>query len=176
MKKAISEVLMRVSLITIVCLVPGASAQYASEPDPDPEALDAILYRKGYVSTLTDPTKPIPFFLAVDTSGTGRLVDYGAYKKGPNGFPENWTNLVDKGTTWQKLTREEATNLWGEPQEREVIRRFFTWDAFGTWNKEKNLYHLDFELHKGHLISYRVRGIGISNPQWVSPTGVLNEY
>jgi hypothetical protein len=63
MKKAISQVLMRVSFITIFCLVPGASALYASTPEPDPEALDAILYRKGYASTLSDPTKPIPSFL-----------------------------------------------------------------------------------------------------------------
>jgi hypothetical protein len=35
-------------------------------------------------------------------------------------------------------------------------------------NPETNVFHVDMKFVKGMLDSYRVRGIGISVPQWTS--------
>lgn len=35
-------------------------------------------------------------------------------------------------------------------------------------NKEANIYHLDLKYTEGKLSEYRLRGIGITNPDWIS--------
>jgi hypothetical protein len=160
-------------LLIIISIFPTMSLADAPAPEPDPEAMDAILYRGGYASRLLDLNgENSSMFLAVDSSGTGYLADYDSKTKG-----ENWRKIELKSQkNWQSLTRTSATELWGAPQERYAYRQFLTWDIFGTYNRERNLYHLDLEFDpRKNLNGYRVRGIGIGAPRWIFRDGHSSE-
>lgn len=60
-----------------------------------------------------------------------------------------------------ELTWEDAKKLWGEP-------RGTTFDLLCDSRAEKDVYHLDTKFAKERLASYRLRGIGIVKPEWVS--------
>jgi hypothetical protein len=51
--------------------------------------------------------------------------------------------------------------VWGEPRES-------TFDLIADCRPEMDVYHMDTKFENGILTSYRLRGIGITNPTWVS--------
>jgi hypothetical protein len=74
---------------------------------------------------------------------------------GELGFPPNAIDL-------NGLSLENAKIVWGEP-------RGMTFDLICmTRGPEMDVYHLDTKFVDGKLNSYRLRGIGISKPAWIS--------
>ena len=63
--------------------------------------------------------------------------------------------LVDLKT----LTRDKAKMLWGEPHA-------MTYDLISFSRNEMDVYHLDLCFANGKLNQYKVRGIGISKPEY----------
>jgi hypothetical protein len=51
--------------------------------------------------------------------------------------------------------------LWGEP------RNNMTFDLIADSRPEMDVYHLDAKFKNGFFSSYRLRGIGIRQPEWV---------
>lgn len=89
------------------------------------------------------------------------------------GRPPGWSDRVSfykDGLGWTKLTLEDAKKIFGEPRLRGVGKtQFYTFDAFVTVQREQQLFHIDLRFNsQGIIESYRIRGIGIRNPQWVS--------
>jgi hypothetical protein len=145
----------------------------------------SLRYENGPYILETLGNQPYPFgsfAISVDQNRQGHLQSYIDPHRVPkmpkmkNSIILDWTErtsyLVDgKGLT--QLSLEGAKILWGEPRKHVVNDHpFYTFDAHSTWDGEKNIYHLDLGFTKdGLIMGYRVRGIGILNPQWVtSPT------
>lgn len=89
------------------------------------------------------------------------------------GRPPGWSDRVSfykEGLGWTKLTFEDAKKIFGEPRLRGMSKTlFYTFDTFVTVQREKQLFHLDLRFDSaGTIESYRIRGIGIRNPTWVS--------
>ncbi len=85
----------------------------------------------------------------------------------------DWSDRISffrEGPGWTKITLNDARKIFGEPMVRGVGEtQFFAFDAYATVQKEKQLFHLDLRFGgDGAISSYRVRGIGIRNPQWVT--------
>ena len=124
----------------------------AQDPIPDSQWEDEILYRRGHSSLLIAPPKQLPFFLLVDDSGTGFLADFDKSRNLTNqGTPDNWAFLnvahhLEEHMAWTHLTKNEARALWGEPCKRSNPPFLTTFDAFGKYSDERNLYHLDFSF------------------------------
>jgi len=127
--------------------------------------------------------RPYPFgsfAISLDQTGQGHLQSFATsdnkhlpVKIEGSSIILDWrerTSYFIKGKGWTQLTMEGAKDLWGEPKKHVVSDHpFYTFDAHSTWNGEENLYHLDLAFDKdGLIMGYRVRGIGISNPQWVT--------
>lgn len=106
-----------------------------------------LLYRQYGTKLLSHDRKTLPCRLTVDQNGTGNLV---------HELP--------------KLTFNTAKQLWGEPQHYKLSDfDFYTFDAHSVFGQEENIYHLDLRFDNSeNLTKYRVRGIGIFNPKWVS--------
>lgn len=165
-----------------LCASPNAiAADSCPEPDPDVLTESSLAYRSGpyKLDTLLHREHPFDSFaISVDQTGSGHLQSYAV---GPSKHPPamkgsvilDWkerTSYYKEGKSWTQLTLEGAKELWGQPRKHIVYDHpFYTFDAHSTWNGEENLYHLDLGFDKNGLImGYRVRGIGIFNPQWVT--------
>ena len=152
-------------------------------PDPDGVTEASLRYRSGpyILDTLGHQSYPFgSFAITVDRSGQGHLqsyIDPHRVGKMPDRNVDSiildWTErtsyLIDgKGRT--QLSLEGAKTLWGQPRKHVVNDHpFYTFDAHCTWDGEPNIYHLDLGFTKdGQIMAYRVRGIGIFNPQWVT--------
>ena len=148
----------------------------------DENVLEAALSYGQYKAELKTATqKPSPFFMVVDSKGTGHL---SAIKINPafntrdiakrteDGLPIDWNARFSffKGKQgWKSLTLKDATLLWGTPK-RHVLKEyeFCTFDVHSTYVEEENTYHLDLQFGDAEsIIKYRIRGIGIFNPRWV---------
>jgi hypothetical protein len=84
-----------------------------------------------------------------------------------------WSDRTSFYTTdlgWTKLTLEASKKIFGEPRAHGIGKIvFYTFDAPAIVQHEKQLLHLDMKFDStGTIESYRIRGIGIRNPQWVS--------
>ncbi|MDQ5933433.1 MAG: hypothetical protein QG574_731 [Cyanobacteriota bacterium erpe_2018_sw_21hr_WHONDRS-SW48-000092_B_bin.40] len=82
----------------------------------------------------------------------------------------NRVSFYKEGPGWQKLSLESAKKIFGEPHLRGVGKTtFYVFDTYVTFQREKQLFHIDMKFAQdGTIESYRIRGIGIRNPQWVS--------
>ncbi len=142
------------------------------------------MYKSGYYVLENQAKLVYPygsFSIFVDSKGTGHLQSHcRSSKKFPRKAPAktkesvivDWTirtSFLKPKNGWTKLSIEEAEELWGKPRKHSIFdRTFFTFDARNMESSEPNIYHLDLSFGKtGLLNAYRVRGIGISNPQWV---------
>ncbi len=164
------------SLLSFVFVAPA----YA---EGDPELENALLYRNGYASTLVKSPQTLPFYLLVSKEGTGYLVDFPpdpdpltAVRLEENGTPSSWDytlGKLDEFTRWKKLRDTDAKTIWGNATGHATAGSykpsFYTFDAPGSFNKENNIYHIDFRFDPttGYPFQYRVRGIGITNPQFI---------
>ncbi len=146
----------------------------------DPELENALLYRNGYASTLVKSPKTLPFYLMVTKEGTGYLVDFPPdpdpltpLKLEANGVPCQWDYAIGKlqdSKGWKDISDSAAKKIWGNPTiNSTTVRRISTFSAPGLWNGEENIYHIDFcfDTSTGRPIQYRVRGIGISDAQFI---------
>jgi len=159
----------------------------ATGPIPDTALDAAILYKPGHASILVAPPKSLPFFLLVDDSGIGRLVDFigDPLKLASNGVPKNWAKSKEfldltNNKVWTHLTLTQAVEMWGKPRDHFLAggnsKYFSTFDAYGSFNKEPNIYHLDLRFDPNEkLFSYRVRGIGICNAKWITSSNSVRE-
>jgi hypothetical protein len=166
-----------------------AMSAEAQSPVPDTDIEGALLYKPLYASCLVTGPKTLLFFLAVDESGTGRLADFAPSDKlASNGVPDTWALSnkfldLEKNKAWTQLSRARAEELWGKPEGHclagATVPYFYTFEAIGTYNGERNIYHLDLRFAPDEKVfAYRVRGIGISAPCWfVLANGqVVKEY
>lgn len=147
----------------------------ARSPIPDKPFEDALLYRNGYTSVLS--LNSIPFFLHVSSAGTGYLADSNNVQQtGPtaprtlSGSQDSFN--LDKNRAWTKLSKTAAIEIWGKPQEHcsagATLPWFYTFDAEGSFNSERNLYHIDLRFDAREIVfAYRIRGIGICDAKWV---------
>ena len=150
--------------------------------DSDTVTESSLRYESGPYILQTLGNQPYPFGtfdITVDRNHQGHLQSYIDPHRVPK-MPKmkdsiilDWTErtsyLVDgKGLT--QLSLAGAKTLWGEPRKHVVNEHpFYTFDAHSTWDGEKNIYHLDLGFTKdGLIMGYRVRGIGILNPKWVT--------
>jgi hypothetical protein len=158
----------------------------ASGPIPDDAANDALFYRNGYATLLVAPPKRLPFYLLVTNEGTGYFADFGNPQRlAPNGVPEDWSSRTRSSQkpdspildlAWTKLSRKEAQEAWGEPHHPACSPDVLTFDAYGNYNGEKNLLHIDVGFDKNDtIIWYMVRGIGILHPQSFASKRVPNQ-
>jgi hypothetical protein len=154
-----------------------AMSAEAQSPVPDTDLEGALLYKPLYGSCLVASPKTLPFFLAVDESGTGHFADFAASDKlAPNGVSESWQLSkkfldLEKNKAWTQLSRCRAEELWDKPEGHclsgATIPYFYTFEATGSYNGERNIYHLDLQFGPdGKIFAYRVRGIGIFAPSW----------
>lgn len=160
--------------------VPDASG----EPIPHPDGVTEtrLRYQGGpyILDTLGHQRYPFgSFAIRVDRNGQGHLqsyIDPSSATKIPrhdtdliiSDWAERTRYLID-GKGWTQLSLEGATKLWSEPRKHVVNEHpFYSFDAYSTSNGERNLYHLDLGFKKdGIIMAYRVRGIGISKPEWI---------
>jgi hypothetical protein len=168
-------------LVYGIPIVPAAIAENCPLPAPDSVTESNLAYRAGAYILDTLGHQPYPFgsfAIQVDGEGEGHLQAH-ATRNGrlpvmtKGVIISDWTERTSyfiKGKGWTQLSLEGAKNLWGEPRKHVVNDHpFYTFDAHSTWNGEENLYHLDLAFTKdGVIMGYRVRGIGIFNPQWVT--------
>ena len=106
-----------------------------------------------------------PIFLSVN-NGTRFLADIDGQRTLSALHGAEIPEVLNQQIAWTKLTRERAQKLWGEPRKRKTRPILTSFEVFGKYNEERNLYHLDINFDKsGFPSSYRVRGIGINTPK-----------
>lgn len=167
-------------------------------PDQDSTIEKALLYR-GQTNRLENKSQqPGPFRIAIDKeTGTGHLQTY-FYPSGNtigSMISIDWSERVSFPPKPQErerklLTLDDAKEFWGEPQkhsyqsERRYGKSFYTFHAHSKLQKtmykqlfdEDNIFHLDLRFDDSGVISgYRIRGIGISKPQWVTAQTEVKE-
>lgn len=156
------------------------------------EWLEHLMLYKDRNSVLQNiKNEPYPlgsFEVRIARNGTGHLQSHCAMsafferpepeyknqspKQSHDGVFLDWkarTSFLKKNVGWTKLDFEEAKALWGKPREHfAFIGTFYTFDAHSFHGDEENIYHLDLHFEDGELEAYRVRGIGITNPVWIT--------
>ena len=176
----------------VVCLLGSAialnmqllQAGATPQPDRDPEIERSLTYKYCF-NRLAGLDRESPFGIAIDPNGVGHLQASGyqsskVFGSVPIslswddriGFPDPQTNR------WRLLTLTDSTVFWGSAHKHLVGgRKFFTFDVKSVkLDKvldepidEENLYHLDLSFDgSGVITAYRIRGIGVSNPEWIS--------
>lgn len=170
-------------LLTALLIISALPALATPQPDRDPEIERALGYRFT-VNRLDNKPAPGAFAICVDSDGIGHLQTYfssSARLSGPVPISKDWQDRISfqrHGETERtKLTMSDAKRFWGEPK-RHVIEGavFYTFDAHSPLEQvmddqvqEDNIYHLDLKFDdKGIIAAYRIRGIGISKPIWIS--------
>lgn len=83
---------------------------------------------------------------------------------------EDSISIFKSSSGWSKLTLDDASKIFGKPRKKineESI--FYTFDVSSSEPyMEKQLYHIDMKFGTGSVATaYRLRGIGIPNPQWI---------
>lgn len=183
--------------LVVICFVASASSGMCSEPSEErrsPGYEESRLLYKQYVAELQckQTFKGLPLYVVkVNSKGTGHLQ---ANIAQADGFPRAKTQstltnqeglftdwmvrtsfLGDKG--WTALSLDGAKELWGEPRRHTFDdQNFYTFDSHSFYGGEENIYHIDLRFGHGKLLeAYRVRGIGITNPLWVTKEDVVNE-
>lgn len=148
--------------------------------DPDNEPLG---YSKGTLYPLTIAAENVKLFerfcIVISSDGIGHL-EARSENRNPkvqrpiknDGLYRLKDALVftETGKEPKTLTLPEATRLFGNAFEQQSQNgNFYTINAKAKSLAEENIYHLDFRAAKdGQIASYRVRGIGITNPQWIT--------
>lgn len=160
-------------------------------PDQDSTIERALLYR-GQDNRLENKSQqPSPFRIAIDKeTGVGHLQthSYPSRNHTKSMISIGWSERVSfppkpEEPERKLLTLDDAKEFWGEPQkhsyesERRYGKPFYTFHAHSKLQKtmynqsfdEDNIFHLDLRFDDTGVISaYRVRGIGISKPQWIT--------
>jgi hypothetical protein len=154
------------------------------QPDRDPEIERSLTYKYCF-NRLTGLAGESPFGIAIDPNGAGHLQASGYQSSkvfGSVPISLSWDDRIgflDPNTNkWKPLTWTDATSFWGTPHKHLVGgRAFSTFDVKSVKLKrvldepidEENLYHLDLSFNdRGIIFAYRIRGIGVSNPEWIS--------
>ncbi len=68
------------------------------------------------------------------------------------------------------LVLSEVEKLWG-PSKDDASGAYRTIGLWGFWavdKREKSIYQIDLKCVAGKLSSYRLRGLHISDPEWIS--------
>ncbi len=123
----------------------------------------------GPAYVLKDAQGVARFDLYVDAASTGQLSVHEWKKAKLPRWPEKSffvEHLPDGSTMASVLNFSTALKFWGSPRAHE--EKFSTFDVQTDFAGRPEIFHLDFEFGGGLLFTaYRVRGNGISNPQWV---------
>ena len=185
--------------LTLLAQFPGVAAQQPSNKsahqsteekstclDEESVAEGSNLLLPGYMfgeielENLDKPHYPFAHFVISyrPVEGVAHLVSQDGthaptHEKRNIGRLPDWVERVGfykEGAGWSKLTLEDAKKIFGEQRLRGIGKtQFYTFDAFVTVQRERQLFHLDLRFDsQGIITSYRVRGIGIRNPQWIS--------
>jgi hypothetical protein len=146
-------------LLVVAGLGVSASASFANQPTPFMKPIEGDGWRivflhklpacmmsagvkKGFGSDLLE--------VKIDTkNGTAKLY--------PNGVK---SGLIDL----RKLRPRELESGWGFGQKTKDGESFNL--IVDSQTSEIDLFHLDTKIVDGKLTAFRLRGIGISNPQW----------
>lgn len=155
----------------------------ASNPMPDETVDNRLLYVGPHIEAFkTSSGDECPYFL-LTTGGTGylksrklSLVKEERPHSAPpavveGNFPDDWflrKSFLKADDGWEKLTKAEADRMWQERSEHTAHRRFISYDISSEFNGESNIYHLDLQFGTQVPVAYRLRGIGITNPKWIS--------
>ncbi len=156
-----------------------------------------LLFRDRCCVLQNKKNEPYPygsFEVRIDRNGTGHLQSHclmsvfherpeSEYKLGNlpkqsfDGVFVDWrirTSFLKENTGWTRLGFTEAKELWGEPRRHfSEVGTYYTFDADSYHGNERNIYHLDLDFEDGALEGYRIRGIAITNPQWISKDSPL---
>lgn len=150
------------------------------QEDPDSSPLG---YSKGTLYPLTITAENVKllekFCIVISSDGIGHLEarDENRHPKVQRPIKtdglyrlKDALQFTETGKEPKLLTLTEATRLFGNAFEQQSQHgSFHTINAKAKSLAEDNIYHLDFRTAKdGQIESYRVRGIGITNPQWIT--------
>jgi|GEM_PF-6693008 hypothetical protein len=117
--------------------------------------------------------------LRTDSHGVGRLYSVNVPPRSIKDLENVSTRLgfYDESGTWNKLTLSSIKRLFGSLREHALSsKKFYTFDASGNWASEQNIYHVDFTVDGNEVVNYyRVRGIGITSPQWIMKSEEFSE-
>ncbi|MEW6499840.1 MAG: hypothetical protein AB1589_46360, partial [Cyanobacteriota bacterium] len=187
LRKLILAVLCLTLVVAIVALPVDANFRLSSDRAIE-ESLTYQTYSAELKNRLGESYPFNGFSIAVDRTGIGQLhsscTNSRKYprpatlsqNKGSDGFFQDWavrtTYLTRKG--WIQLNFLGAKELWGEPRMHCVTGRdFYTFDASSVYNNEPNIYHLDLSFDENKVLDgFRVRGIGITTPSWITKQGL----
>lgn len=82
-----------------------------------------------------------------------------------NGSPQLY--LLTGGLTLDKLDKATAISIFGQLKGYGESTKPSTFDVIGFNSNGPNIFHLDVEFSEAKLLSkYRIRGYGISKPEW----------
>ena len=84
---------------------------------------------------------------------------------------EERISFYQPGKGFNKLTLEDAKKLFGKPDKRGDGKSvYYSFHVLTEpTDDEQQLYHVDLKFGIGDSIaSYRIRGIGISDPKWIN--------
>lgn len=159
------------------CFVLSATPCGATTRGDDDRILDRALSYYAYDSELFNKNDDHgQFLLHVNQLGTAYLMPSKLQRpigRSADGLPKEWKDVITffkPGKGWTTLSLEEARELWGEPRYNVMSQYdFYTFDVRSKYGDETNLYHLDLRFGDDHVLkAYRIRGIGIKNPNWIT--------
>lgn len=164
----------------------GVDILYGNAPHTDCRFLtnrDSKDYLQGYesgrlyaLSNRTEASAPFnTLSVYLDSNGVGYLRSPQVSELYSRTNKEGLLFFLKPKGGWTQLSLPDAKVLWGSPREH-ASKSFYTFDAESEEDGEKNVYHLDLKF-KNHaeVVAYRVRGIGISSPKWVSENTDLSQ-
>lgn len=179
-----SKKLICLCLFTTSSILLAAPALSTPQPDRDPELERSITYSLCFNRLVMQP-QPSPFGIAIGPNGVGHLQSY-LYQSnkvfGSVPISLDWVERTSfsnpKTNKLTQLNLAEAEKYWGKPQKHVISgHEFYSFEVKSVRLKqvmdevidEENLYHLDLSFDdKGLISGYRVRGIGISKPEWIT--------
>lgn len=194
-KRVFPHLLVILAILNSPTFMLGAETQGA-ESDPgfrDSLIESKLLYRK-YSAELKGGRsfRGLPLFVVkVNSAGVGHLQtniiqanglprsEAASTETNIEGLLKHWRERVSfpSESGWKQLSFDDAEALWGSPRKYIVREKeFYTFDAKNESGEEENIYHLDLQFGNNNVIdAYRIRGIGITNPRWVTQKSVNSE-
>ncbi len=128
------------------------------------------------------PCASFGFVISSDGVGYLKLLRGPSDCSAPSKYPRNqipkWLENVSfskSGKSPSKLNLTEAKKIWGTPVKQGKAVDCYTFEVHGSVDGEKQIYHIDVKFdERAEIHSYRIRGIGVFNPKFVSETGLEN--
>lgn len=167
-------------------LLPSIAKEQPDIVCRDNDFFNQDTYLPGYANcerqlkNLAPELSSASFFVLVGSDGVGHLQSKNPgsnslrkplYKETNLMVWEQRVSFYQPGKGWHKLKLDEAKLLFGQPDKRASGKSvFYTFHVLTAPDTdEQQLYHLDIKFDAGNSItSYRVRGIGMNNPKWIS--------